>query len=243
MLEVEDLRLTQNGYPILRGINLEVREGEIHAILGVNGAGKTTLAYTIMGSGGYRPDRGRVTFLGEDITNYSIPQRARLGLTLAWQEAARFEGLTAREYLSLGMANKKDAKRIAWALELVALDPGTFLDRAVDGSLSGGERKRIELASVLAMRPKLAILDEPDSGIDMLSVGDILNVIEAMAREDGSTVLLITHREELAVISDRVSLMCDGLIIKTGKPSDQIEFFKTRCKPCPTHKYPAEEEI
>lgn len=241
MLEVEKLSLTQNGYPILRGINLRVREGEIHTILGVNGAGKTTLAYTIMGSGGYRPDRGRITFLGKDITNYSIPQRAKLGLTLAWQEAARFEGLTTREYLSLGMADKKDTKRMRWALEQVALDPGTFLNRAVDSTLSGGERKRIELASVLAMRSRLAILDEPDSGIDMLSVGDILKVIETMARE-GSTIILITHREEMAVISHRISLMCDGLIIGTGQPGEQIEFFKRRCKPCPTHKYPAEQE-
>jgi Fe-S cluster assembly ATP-binding protein len=238
MLAVEDLRLTQNGYPILRGIDLEVKAGETHTILGVNGAGKTTLAYAIMGSGGYRPDRGRITFLGKDITNYSIPQRARLGLTLAWQKAARFEGLTVREYLSLGMAGKKDSKGITRALELVALDPEAFLDRPVDGFLSGGERKRIELAAVLAMGPKLAILDEPDSGIDMLSVGDILKLIEAMAN-GGSTILLITHREELAVISDRISLMCDGLIIKTGKPTAQLEFFKMRCKPCPAHKYTA----
>lgn len=237
MLEVKNLKLTLNGHPILRGINLEVRKGEIHAILGVNGAGKSSLAYSLMGSEGYRPQEGRIRFLEKDINNLSITDRARMGLTLAWQESARFEGLLAKEYLSLGMGNKEDSKRIAHALELVALNPKEFLDRAVDNTLSGGERKRIELASVIAMRPRLAILDEPDSGIDMLSLEDILNVIKSM-RKEGSTILLITHREEMASVSDRASLMCDGLILKTGKPAEEMDYFKLHCKPCPTHKFP-----
>ncbi len=241
MLEVKDLRLTLNGNPILREINLEVRKGEIHTILGVNGAGKSSLAYCLMGSEGYRPQKGEIRFLGKDITGLSISERARMGLTLAWQESARFEGLSAREYLSLGMENRKDEERINHALELVALNPKEFLVRAVDKTLSGGERKRIELASVIAMGPKLAILDEPDSGIDMLSLDDILNVIKSM-RKEGSTILLITHREEMASISDRVSLMCDGLILKTGKPKEEIDYFKLHCKPCPTHKFPSELE-
>ncbi|MBU4310040.1 ABC transporter ATP-binding protein [bacterium] len=261
MLEVKNLRLTLNGHPVLRGINLVVKKGEIHTILGVNGAGKSSLAYCLMGSEGYRPQEGIIKFLGKDITNLSITERARMGLTLAWQESARFEGLSAREYLSLGIypvrnnptpkgtdasplvrisngvGNREDSKRIAHALELVALNPKEFLDRAVDNTLSGGERKRIELASVIAMRPKLAILDEPDSGIDMLSLDDILNVIKSM-RKEGSTILLITHREEMASISDRASLMCDGLILKTGKPKEEMDYFKLHCKPCPTHKFP-----
>ncbi len=237
MLEIKGLRLTLNGHPILRGINLEVKKGEIHTILGVNGAGKSSLAYCLMGSEGYRPQEGRIRFLGNDITNLSISQRARMGLTLAWQESARFEGLLAREYLSLGMRNRGDSKRVTHALELVALNPKEFLGRAVDKTLSGGERKRIELASIIAMRPKLAILDEPDSGIDMLSLDDILNVIKSMKKE-GSTIFLITHREEMASISDRVSLMCDGLIVKTGKPKEEMDYFKLHCKPCPTHKFP-----
>ncbi len=259
MLEVKNLRLTLNGHPILRGINLEVKKGEIHTILGMNGAGKSSLAYSLMGSEGYRPQEGRIRFLGKDINNLSITDRARMGLTLAWQESARFEGLSAREYLSLGtrpvrnkttrssatsmmrisngVGNREDSKRITHALELVALNPKEFLDRAVDKTLSGGERKRIELASVIAMRPRLAILDEPDSGIDMLSLDDILNVIKSM-RKEGSTILLITHREEMASISDRASLMCDGLILKTGKPKEEMDYFKLHCKPCPTHKFP-----
>ncbi len=237
MLEVKNLKLIVNGYPILRGINLEIKRGEIHTILGVNGAGKSSLAYCLMGSEGYRPQGGRIRFLGKDITNLSITERARMGLTLAWQESARFEGLLAREYLSLGTENKENRERIVHALNLVALNPKEFLDRAVDKTLSGGERKRIELASVVAMRPKLAILDEPDSGIDMLSLDDILNVIKSM-RKEGSTILLITHREEMAAISNRTSLMCDGLILKTGKPKEEMDYFKLHCRPCPTHKFP-----
>jgi len=237
MLEVKNLKLIVNGYPILRGINLEIKRGEIHTILGVNGAGKSSLAYCLMGSEGYRPQGGRIRFLGKDITNLSITERARMGLTLAWQESARFEGLLAREYLSLGTESKENRERIVHALNLVALNPKEFLDRAVDKTLSGGERKRIELASVVAMRPKLAILDEPDSGIDMLSLDDILNVIKSM-RKEGSTILLITHREEMAAISNRTSLMCDGLILKTGKPKEEMDYFKLHCKPCPTHKFP-----
>jgi len=262
MLEVKNLKLTVNGYPILRGINLEIKRGEIHTILGVNGAGKSSLAYCLMGNEGYRPQEGIIKFLGKEITDLSISQRAKMGLTLAWQESARFEGLSAREYLSLGIypvrnnptpkgtdasdryrrisngvGNKKNNKRITQALNLVALNPKAFLNRAVDKTLSGGERKRIELASIIAMRPKLAILDEPDSGIDMLSLNDILNVIKSM-RKEGSTILLITHREEMAAISDRTSLMCDGLILKTGKPKEEIDYFKLHCRPCPTHKFP-----
>jgi len=237
MLEIKGLRLTLNGHPILRGINLEIKRGEIHTILGVNGAGKSSLAYCLMGSEGYRPQEGIIKFLGKEITDLSISQRAKLGLTLAWQESARFEGLSAREYLSLGMGNREDEERITQALNLVALDPKAFLNRAVDKTLSGGERKRIELASVITMRPKLAILDEPDSGIDILSLDDILNVIKSM-RKEGSTILLITHREEMAAISDRASLMCDGLILKTGKPKEEMDYFKLHCKPCPTHKFP-----
>ena len=237
MLEVKNLKLTVNGHPLLRGINLVVKKGEIHTILGVNGAGKSSLAYCLMGSEGYRSQGGRIRFLGKDVTNLSITERARMGLTLAWQESARFEGLLAREYLSLGTGSKENRKRIVHALNLVALNPKEFLDRAVDKTLSGGERKRIELASVVAMRPKLAILDEPDSGIDMLSLDDILNVIKSM-RKEGSTILLITHREEMAAISDRTSLMCDGFIIKTGRPKEEMDYFKLHCKPCPTHKFP-----
>jgi Fe-S cluster assembly ATP-binding protein len=218
MLKVENLFLKLDGRPILQGVNLEVERGEIHAILGANGTGKSTLAYTIMGLAGYRPQLGRISFMGEDITKRSVTERAKLGVTLAWQRPASFEGLTIGEYLEIARQNAAESPSIEECLELVGLLPVNYLHRTLNENLSGGERKRVELAAVLAMAPKLAILDEPDSGIDVLSLEDIMNVIRRMNRA-GTTVLLITHRVEFAVAAHRASHLCAGTILKTGAPS------------------------
>ena len=230
LLQVEDLHLTRNGKEILRGVNLAVREGEIHCLLGRNGSGKSTLAYTLMGCEGYTPNRGGITFDGQDITGLSITERARLGITLAWQEPARFEGLKVSDYLALGM-KEPSRERMEEALAAVALSPATYLPRAVDDTLSGGERKRIELAAVYAMRPRLAILDEPDSGIDVLSIDDIARLIRRMATE-GTTVLLITHRDETVAVADTASLMCEGEIVRNGDPKEVRSYYARRCVPC-----------
>jgi Fe-S cluster assembly ATP-binding protein len=115
------------------------------------------------------------------------------------------------------------------------------LNRRVDKTLSGGERKRIELASVFAMGPKLAILDEPDSGIDILALDNIVNMIRELKRQ-GTTVLLITHRGEVSEIADKTSLMCSGFIVKEGKPKEVGKYFRERCVPCPTRIYPSKED-
>lgn len=125
---------------------------------------------------------------------------------------------------------------------MVGLPPGKYLARAVDASLSGGERKRVELASVLAMKPVLAILDEPDSGIDVLSVSQIIDVIRTMAR-NGSAILLITHHEEVAAAADRASSLCEGTILRTGEPQAVARFFRSHCRECPVAEEPAKEEI
>jgi Fe-S cluster assembly ATP-binding protein len=214
--------------PILSGLSLALEEGDVHALLGTNGTGKSTLAYLIMGCEGYRPSAGEIRFDGADISKLPIYERAKLGITMAWQEPVRFEGITIRDYLTL---KNKDANAAAY-LELVGLSPDLCLPRMVDKFLSGGERKRIELASVLALKPRLAILDEPDSGIDMLSIQDVINVINAF-RENGAAVLLITHREEIAGIADRASQLCFGKIICTGKPDRVAEHYKLqKCQTC-----------
>jgi len=176
LLKVEDVWVQRPGAEVLRGVNLTVRRGEVHALLGLNGSGKTSLALTLMGCGGYEPNRGRILFDGRDITGLSVTERARLGLTLAWQEPARFEGLVAADYLALGMKNPA-RERVEEALTAVALSPLAYLGRTVNSALSGGERKRIELAAVYAMQPRLAVLDEPDSGIDVLCIEDIMTLI------------------------------------------------------------------
>ncbi|HHB11890.1 MAG TPA: ABC transporter ATP-binding protein [Chromatiales bacterium] len=230
LLIVENLHLEREGKEILRGVNLTVARGQIFGLLGRNGSGKSTLAYTLMGCAGYTPSAGRILFDGQDITRRSVTERARLGLTLAWQEPARFEGLKVQDYLSLGM-KEPSQKRIEEALTAVALPPRTYLKRPVDDTLSGGERKRIELAAVYAMRPRLAVLDEPDSGIDVLSLSDIARLIRRMASE-GTAVLLITHRDEMVPVADVAALMCEGEIVQVGDPQAVREYYMRRCKPC-----------
>ena len=200
----------------------------MHALIGTNGTGKSTLASVIMGCEGYGPASGDVVFCGRSLAGHKVHERARLGITMAWQEPVRFEGITVNQYLSLG----RDSCEPARYLELVGLSAERYGDRMVDRSLSGGERKRIELASLLALRPKLAILDEPDSGIDMLSTQDIINVI-ASFKQGGSAVLLITHREEVAVIADRASQLCGGRVVCAGNPVKVAEHYKSRhCDVC-----------
>ena len=230
LLTVNDVKLTIDGRPILKGVNLVVNEGEIHAVLGPNGAGKSTLASLIMGINDLKePDSGEIIFQDKLINGLEITERAKLGITLAWQEPARFEGITVEEYLKLSGRNNPELD-VVECLELVGLDC-SYLNRFVDDTLSGGERKRVELASVLAMRPKLAVLDEPDSGIDFASMEDIANMIKTM-RDRGTTVLMITHREEIAEIADRATLMCDGKVVQTGNPKDVGQKFKTMCVKC-----------
>ena len=227
MLEVRGLKLTFNGKPVLDDLNLEVRKGEIHGLVGANGTGKTTLASIIMGIS--HPDEGSLIFEGQDISQCTISERAKMGITLAWQEPARFEGLGIREYLRL--SRDLDSNQISKYLWMVGLPPSDYLERAVDVSLSGGERKRVELASVLAMKPKLAILDEPDSGIDAVSLPHIMSGIVEMSKQ-GTAVLLITHAEEVIRVADRVSIICAGKIINTGQPQEMCEWFKKNCQTC-----------
>ena len=229
LLHVEDLWLNRTGAEVLRGANLKIGAAEVHALLGLNGSGKTSLAMAVMGAAGYEPDRGHIHFAGRDITGLPVTDRARLGLTLAWQEPARFEGIPIADYLALGM-KAPDRQRVEAALSAVALSPSAYLGRPVDSALSGGERKRIELAAVYAMEPRLAILDEPDSGVDVLCLADILALVRRMA-DEGTSVLLITHRDEMAEVADKASLMCGGAVVETGTPAEVREYYSHRCRP------------
>jgi len=242
VLQLKNLGLVLNGKQILYNLNLETRHGEIHGILGANGTGKSTLASVILGLSGYREVTGSIVFNGENITDLPVSQRARRGITMAWQEPARFEGLSVAEYLSIGQRHAGNVPLSPReCLMKVGLTPENYLMRAVDTTLSGGERKRIELASVLAMRPKLAILDEPDSGIDALSIDYVVEVIKTFSR-NGTTVLLITHHEEVAEIADRASSLCGGTILKTGDPVAVARFFRNHCQECQHVNIPEKEE-
>ena len=228
LLDIQGLTFDVERHPILDRLDLTIRAGEIHALLGANGSGKTTLAYVLMGCEGYVPSAGRVLFDGTDLLALKMHERARLGLTLAWQEPARFEGVTVREYLNLGRPDADPEP----TLRQVGLDPERYLNRRVDKALSGGERHRIELASVLSMKPRLAILDEPAAGIDMLSINHIIDIIRTL-KEGGGSVLLITHQEDMVLVADRASQLCAGRIVYSGGPREAVDHFRGRtCVRC-----------
>ena len=228
LIEIKGITFHAGDKKILDDFSMTIEASEVHALLGTNGTGKSTLAYLVMGCEGYRPVSGDIVFDGKVINDLKIHERAKLGITMAWQEPVRFEGIAVRDYLAL--RNKEiDPSHY---LEMVGLHPELYLHRMVDKSLSGGERKRIELASILALHPKLAILDEPDSGIDMLSTQDIVNVINAF-KEHGSSALLITHREEIVIIADKASQICNGRVVCSGNPEKVAEYYKSRkCLVC-----------
>ncbi len=228
LLEIKSLTCKAGNKTILDDLSMALEVSEVHALLGTNGTGKSTLAYIIMGCEGYRPTAGEILFEGKAISPLKIHERARLGITMAWQEPVRLEGISVRDYLTLKIKGSDPYPY----LELVGLDPERYMTRMVDKSLSGGERKRIELASLLALNPKVVILDEPDSGIDMVSMKDLTGVIKAF-RDKGATVLLITHREEIAMIADRASLLCFGRIVRSGDPKNVADFYISReCLKC-----------
>lgn len=241
MLELQNVSLKRGDSTIIENIDLRVHPNEIHSVLGRNGTGKSTLAYVIMGLPDYKPDTGKILWQGSDITQLSIAERAKLGITMAWQEPARFEGISVRDYLKLGASNGSK-ENPGSLLEQVGLEPELYLDRFVDETLSGGERKRIELAAVMAMSPKLAILDEPDSGIDALSIDYIKSVIQTLVRRS-STVLLITHHDDVASIADRTSALCSGRILRTGDPEKVTRIFRNHCQPCMHVNDPREEVL
>jgi Fe-S cluster assembly ATP-binding protein len=228
LLKAQRLRLALGGTAVLDDLSLEIGSGEVHALLGANGAGKSTLAYAIMGCAGYALQSGRIDLSGERIDGLPLHERARRGIALAWQEPARFEGLAVPGFLQAG-APGADARAL---LSAVGLDPAAYLARSLDKTLSGGERKRIELAGMLALAPRLAILDEPTAGIDLISMDEIIAVIDRI-KASGASVLLITHHEAVAAHADAASQLCGGRIVCSGEPHRVIENFRARrCARC-----------
>ncbi|MFW6022800.1 MAG: ATP-binding cassette domain-containing protein [Halanaerobiaceae bacterium] len=229
MLEIKNANLKLGNKEILRGLNLEFEEGKIYGILGHNGAGKSTIAYLLMGLENYKLDTGKIIFADEDITDLSLEERAQKGITLAWQEPSRYEGLTVEDFLTLGGRYQKG--RAAELLEFVGLAPVKYLKREIDESLSGGERKRIEMASVMIINPDIVILDEPDSGIDYKSYQMVINVAQYL-KEQGSIVIMITHNIDISEYLDYAYLICHGKVHLQGKPGIIEGFYSDRCDIC-----------
>ena len=229
LLELEQVTIPtiDNKREIVSDVSFGIKEGSIHAIIGPNGSGKSTLAYTIMGLENYNISKGKIIFDGSDITNKNITERAQLGITLAWQEPARIEGLLVSKYISLGMKDKTNMLgKVVEALKIVNLDPERYLNRFIDESLSGGERKRIELAAAIAMQPRLIILDEPDSGLDVIIVEDFLNIFNKIKALE-MTILLITHREDIGMVADFGTLLWRGQHLLTDEfPKVMLQYCK-----------------
>lgn len=228
LLDARDLRVVLGGHAVLDGLALQIRAGSVLALLGPNGSGKSSVAYTIMGCSGYAPESGSIRFAGECIDRLPLHQRARRGIALAWQEPARFEGLSVADFLSLG-AQQPD---VAACLGRVGLAAPAYMSRALDRTLSGGERKRIELAGMLALRPRLVILDEPTAGVDLLSMADVVALIDLL-KSNGAGILLITHQESVAAQADFACQLCRGRIVCSGAPGEVVAHYKSRaCERC-----------
>jgi len=208
---------------LLRDINIEVGKNEIHSILGKNGSGKSTLAFALMGlDSRIEIKKGKIIFGGKDITAQKPFERARLGLAMAFQEPARFEGLSVEEFLFLSLKlrgqdsfGQKQKEEIEEILEWVGLER-KFAKRKLDEKLSGGERKRIELASVILMKPKVMILDEPDASLDIIVYNELYDILLKTKEQIGCSIILITHREEAGLIADKATLIESGVVVESG---------------------------
>jgi Fe-S cluster assembly ATP-binding protein len=244
IVEVKDLSLTINDKAILRHVSLDIWKGHVHALVGTNGAGKSTLASAIMGLEGYRNVTGDIYFNGERINDLSIDERARKGISFAWQEPARYEGISVKDFVSAGIPKEsKNADTIVTeAVKQLGLNPAEYLSRSVDETLSGGERKKIELASILAMDPPFIMLDEPDSGIDVGTLDKMAEVIQTLKKK-GTTILLITHSLAVLKQADHAFLMCDGTIIEKAVAEKIIPYFENNCIPCDHKNKPERAQV
>ena len=241
ILQIENLSLTLGHKRILKNLNIGFKDGSVHAIVGTNGAGKSTLASTIMGLSGYQHFEGDILFKGKSLKNMPLHERARMGITLGWQEPARYEGLKIRDFLKAAAKDKSD-KSLIKTMNRVGLSPLEYLDRAVDKTLSGGERKRIELASLLIMEPELIILDEPDSGIDVGALEMIFKAIQEL-KKSGTTIILITHSQAVLRQAEHAFLLCNGEVIDEGGPARINLFFEGKCSACEHKNEPNDSEV
>lgn len=229
LLELKDICFERENRKILDHINLVIDIGKFIAITGPNGSGKSTLVKIIMGI--EQPDSGKVILEGKDITSLSIDEKANLGIGFAFQQPVKFKGITVYDLLKI--AGKKDMTKIeaCEVLSKVGLCAKEYVDREVNGSLSGGELKRIEIATVVLRQAKLAIFDEPEAGIDLWSFTNLIDVFEKMGELIKGTTLIISHQERILNIADEVILMKNGKIEEIGESKEILNktFTKTEC--------------
>ena len=221
ILELKDIYFERDNKKILNNINLNIELGKFIAITGPNGSGKSTLAKIIMGI--EKPDKGQIIFDGKDITNMSINERANLGISFGFQQPVKFKGITVYDLLKIAAKKKITKKEACEALSKVGLCAKEYVDREVNGSLSGGELKRIEIATVALRQTKLTIFDEPEAGIDLWSFNNLIEIFEDMGELIKGTTLIISHQEKILKIADEIILMKSGKIQKRGTSKEILE--------------------
>jgi len=204
---------------IIRHLDLTIDDGKFVVVTGPNGGGKSTMAKLIAGI--EKPAEGRIIFNGEDITEKSITERANLGISFAFQQPARFKGITVLDLLRIAAAKQLSVSACCEFLSEVGLCARDYINREVNASLSGGELKRIEIATVLARGTRLAIFDEPEAGIDLWSFQNLISVFERMRMADTRSILIISHQERILQIADEIVVLANGQITKHG-PREEI---------------------
>ena len=218
MLEFKNVSYqTPDGKYILRDVSLKIDDRFV-AVTGPNGSGKSTMAKLIAGI--YTPSAGQILLDGVDITNLSITERAKSGISFAFQQPVRFKGITVKELISIASGKSISVAEACAYLSEVGLCAKDYVNREVDGSLSGGELKRIEIAMVNARGTKLSVFDEPEAGIDLWSFNNLIQVFRNMYEKTRGTILIISHQERILDIADRIIVIADGRVAAYGTKNE-----------------------
>ena len=215
MLKIKDLCWTApDGKPVLDHVNLTLPDNRMIAVSGPNGGGKTTLAKVLMGI--EKPSSGKIFLNDRDITDTDATQRARLGISFGFQQPVCFKGITVRRLLSLAAGHPVTESGLCMLLQRVGLCAKSYIDRDIDSTLSGGEMKRIEIASILARDTPFTILDEPEAGIDLWSFEKLIDVFEDMRSRSNRTMVVISHQERILRIADEIVILAAGKVTDHG---------------------------
>ena len=232
MLELKNICYeVEDNKEIIRDISLQI-EDHFVAITGPNGGGKSTLAKIIAGI--VTPTSGQILLDGEDITGLNITERANKGISFAFQQPVHFKGLTVRDLITIAAGKKLSVNEICDILSEVGLCAREYIDREINNSLSGGELKRIEIAMITARGTKLSIFDEPEAGIDLWSFNSLIRVFEKMRDEIQGTILIISHQERILDIAEKIIVIADGQLIKTGTKQEVLPELLGTAKACQT---------